>query len=445
MIHGYIIVASPFANYFRRMEQAPWYNCYKWRNEKPLPYGGGLTFGTTIHPYDGQGKRVGKKIDDKGLFGSAYIRRAKDILSSRFLIPPFSILNTRTGEWQERKRQWIDIGIKSEIGRGYTEESAAYGSSLGKPGDLRGKYRDASPWGSPRPAMSQKGHVKGQPIARGDGHGRPLLKPGLLLGKGMEDIDSFRHKAKGIEVADEEVIGGTSIFDPVLCELIYRWFAPAGGRVLDPFAGGSVRGIVAGELGLHYTGVDLSERQIIANRTQAETLKTDPSPEWHHGDSLKVLGDWGADAAFGHPNTIGTFDLIFSCPPYGDLEVYSQDPADISNMSTDDFDEAYMQIISNACALLGPEGFACFVVGDYRNKDGFYCNLPAKTIVAFEDAGLRLYNYAILINAIGSLPLRINAQFAGSRKLGKCHQDVLIFSKGQPKDFVKKWPPITVE
>jgi hypothetical protein len=37
----------------------------------------------------------------------------------------------------------------------------------------------------------------------------------------------------------------TSIFDPVLCEIAYRWFCPSGGTVLDPFAGGSVRGIVA--------------------------------------------------------------------------------------------------------------------------------------------------------------------------------------------------------
>ena len=42
---------------------------------------------------------------------------------------------------------------------------------------------------------------------------------------------------------------GTSIFDPVLCEIAYRWFCPPAGRVLDPFAGGSVRGIVAALLG----------------------------------------------------------------------------------------------------------------------------------------------------------------------------------------------------
>ena len=66
---------------------------------------------------------------------------------------------------------------------------------------------------------------------------------------------------------------GTSIFDPVLCELAYRWFSPPQGIVLDPFAGGSVRGIVASHLGRKYTGIDLRSEQIIANRAQLGICK----------------------------------------------------------------------------------------------------------------------------------------------------------------------------
>jgi hypothetical protein len=29
-----------------------------------------------------------------------------------------------------------------------------------------------------------------------------------------------------------------SIFNPVLCELMYHWFCPENGKILDPFAGG---------------------------------------------------------------------------------------------------------------------------------------------------------------------------------------------------------------
>ena len=39
-------------------------------------------------------------------------------LAERFGIPPFSVLDARSGTWQERKRAWLSLGIKSELGRG---------------------------------------------------------------------------------------------------------------------------------------------------------------------------------------------------------------------------------------------------------------------------------------------------------------------------------------
>ena len=67
-----------------------------------------------------------------------------------------------------------------------------------------------------------------------------------------------------LKIAD---IGTTSIFDPVTCELAYRWFTPPGARVLDPFAGGSVRGVTASVLARWYYGVELRAEQVEANRT----------------------------------------------------------------------------------------------------------------------------------------------------------------------------------
>ena len=39
-------------------------------------------------------------------------------LQEVFIVPPFSVLDTRAGYWQERKRAWLAKGIKSEEGRG---------------------------------------------------------------------------------------------------------------------------------------------------------------------------------------------------------------------------------------------------------------------------------------------------------------------------------------
>jgi DNA modification methylase len=222
---------------------------------------------------------------------------------------------------------------------------------------------------------------------------------------------------------DADKGSGTSIFDPVLCELAYRWFCSPGGLVLDPFAGGSVRGIIASKLGRRYLGIDLRPEQIAANEEQARRICDDPMPQWIVGDSrdINALTD------------SVTADFLFSCPPYGDLEVYSDDPADLSTLDYPAFREAYRAIIAAAVAQLAPDRFACFVVGDIRDKKGYYRRFVSDTEQAFEDAGARLYNEAILVTAVGSLPIRVGRQFEAGRKLGKTHQNVLQFVKGDPK------------
>lgn len=216
---------------------------------------------------------------------------------------------------------------------------------------------------------------------------------------------------------------GTSIFDPVLCELAYRWFSPPGGVILDPFAGGSVRGIVASKLGRRYVGVELRPEQVAANREQGLAICDDPHPEWIIGDSRKIQTlAQGTEA-----------DFVFSCPPYGDLEVYSDNPADLSTLPYSDFRDAYFEIIANACAMLKPDRFACFVVGDFRDKAGHYVGFVPDTINAFQAAGLPLYNEAVLVTAAGSLPIRAGKQFTATRKLGKTHQNVLVFVKGDAR------------
>lgn len=215
-----------------------------------------------------------------------------------------------------------------------------------------------------------------------------------------------------------------SIFDPVLCETVYRWFCPEGGSVLDPFAGGSVRGIVAARLGLSYVGIDISARQVAANEEQAEQICGDGlRPKWIVGDSRNA-----------RELAPGSYDLVFSCPPYYDIEVYTEDERDLSQALTYlEFIEAYRVIIQACIDMLTPNRFACFVVGDIRDEEGFYRGFPAHTVAAFEEAGARLYNEAVLLTVTMNLGLRAGRQFSRFRKLGKCHQNVLVFYKGDPQ------------
>lgn len=623
-------------------------------------------------------------------------------LANEFLIPPFTVLNAREGWWMDRKRAWLALGIKSEVGRG--ENLLGMSDTMLEPDPEKRAAMQAA-----REAGKGKARTFGQDLMRGehevgDGKGRKRGLGGVTMDALSSHPRYYEQKTAAEArvgrkltpeeferdhwvLPDSELSSGTSIFDPVLCELAYRWFSPQGGRVLDPFAGGSVRGIVAAALGRHYTGVDLRGEQIEANRAQwpavaaqlgaapakpqgeevpplavdeiegirvvrddhvlggtkrraldrlvgqidAEELvyatpaygfaqialagacqaagkratifvaarserhprtqtaadlgatiievpagrlnviqsrarkhceatgaylvpfgmddeifvdaiasvaaelpgpapaevwcvagsgtltralqrafpdavhhavqigrkpdvgnarlwkapeefeddATEPppfpscsnydakawrfirenaaegalfwnlgadpepvasfdpvEPVWHIGDSNKVL----ADEAVGDG-----FDFVFSCPPYGDLEVYSDDPDDISTLEQAAFDAIYAEIIAKAVARLADDRFACFVVGDYRDKRGIYANFVSKTIAAFEAAGAPLYNEAILVTSVGSLPIRTAKQFRSTRKLGKTHQNILVFIKGDPRRAVEALGPVSVD
>ncbi len=586
---------------------------------------------------------------DDGPAGDAPVLRSS--LTQQFLIPPFSVLDARQGYWSDRKRTWIALGIRGELGRGQDGNKAKGGMTYS--------------------VSSQPGKVYDR---------KAEIEKALGFALTWKEF-AERHP-------EEIAAAGDSIFDPVLCEIAYRWFSPPGGKVLDPFAGGSVRGAVAAVLGYDYTGIDLRAEQIEANQDNwaevAGRISTEPAqreqcqadgltpiqgldngtwakrddlfsyagarggkvrscralsesaeglvtagsraspqanivaqiarekgipcrihvptgpltPEleaaqaagaeavqhkpgynsviikrarddakargWteipfgmecqeaitqtrkqvanlppeaqrlvvpvgsgmslagilhglhDHGIELPVLGiTVGADPtkrldkyapegwreqvtlepsgldyhdpapgtqiggiavdpiyeakcipflergdclwivgirqtatddgpAMVTPNWItgdskdvstlapGDYDLLFTCPPYADLERYSDDPKDISAMDYPEFMEVYREIIQRSARLLRDDRFAVIVVGDVRDKKGFYQNFISDTIAAFEDAGLRYYNEAVLLTPITSLAMRAGATFRASRKLGKGHQNLLVFTKGEP-------------
>lgn len=284
----------------------------------------------------------------------------KGSLTRDFIVPPFSVLDTKAGYWQNRKKEWIDLGIKSELGR---DEN--------------------------------------------------------LIGGGQHSV--------------MHLIGnGTSIFDPVLCEICYKWFNIDNGKIYDPFAGGSVRGIVAEKLGYNYQGIDLRQEQIDANNENAKELGV--KPIWYCDDSNNV-------DKYIEDNSV---DMIFSCPPYADLEVYSDKPNDLSNMEYEDFKKAYKDIISKACKKLKENRFAVFVVGDVRDKKGIKRNFVDYTVQCFIESGLVSYNEAILLNAVGTSALRARTIFK-ARKLVNMHQYVLVFYKGDVKQIKDNYNEINLD
>ena len=622
-------------------------------------------------------------------------------LAERFGAPPFSILDARQGYWVARRRAWMAIGIRSEIGR----PRNALGLSSGA--------RDLKAYAE---AKKSKGVLFASLSGQVPDYYDQKRAVDAMLGRATTNEE---FEASYLRVADASGLSstGTSVFDPVLTELLVRWFCPAGGRVIDPFAGGSVRGIVSAWLGRSYVGVDLRGEQVEANREQAESilpkaarapraprpghaaLVTDPEaitpveqvehPDggriWlkrddlfevngvsgakaraglalaketgargfvaagsrhspmvsrvarlaqalkipcrvytakandlspaerdavlHGADLIRpsgrgflkrlipmaekdaaergwemvrlgldadcyvptnarqienlptevkrivcpvgsgmglssvlhgldrigrkdvaVLGvrvsdrpvddlldrrapaDWRERVKFvesglpyetparvtdvggvrldpmyeakclphvqpgdllwlfatasdyrendeqpalgdatwyqGDSTAIRTvcaketwkFDFLLTCPPYADLEVYSDDPRDLSTMPYHAFREAYERIIAETVSMLREDAFAAIVVGEVRGaeRDGAYHGFVADTIRAFEKAGMAFYNEAIYLQALGSVPVRVARQFEKGRKFGKAHQNVLVFVRGSVANVIPR-------
>ena len=113
----------------------------------------------------------------------ASVQSGAGSLAGRFMIPPFSVLNAREGWWQDRKRAWLALGIKSELGRGggagtpphpptvtkNRDGTLNYSGTAGQDARFDRQRQAAAPGGSARPACDyskkQRGNGAGRPIA----------------------------------------------------------------------------------------------------------------------------------------------------------------------------------------------------------------------------------------------------------------------------------------
>lgn len=285
--------------------------------------------------------------------GTGSEEEAHGKLTERFVVPPFTVLDTRQGYWLERKRLWKTL-------------------------------------------IKDNGESREDTLANG----------GMM----------------------SALNNGVSILDPVLAEIVNLWFGIEGGKTFDCFAGDSVFGYVSAYLGNEFTGVEIRPEQAQLNNDRVTGMKANYINDDGQNVALHVAPD--------------SQDLLFSCPPYFDLEVYSDLPNDASNQdSYEDFIKILDNAFTSALTCLKENRFAVVVVGDVRDKKtGFYYRFHDDIKDIFKRNGALLYNDMILVESIGTLPQRVG-RFMEHRKIGKCHQNILVFYKGDThniKNYFKK-------
>jgi DNA modification methylase len=277
--------------------------------------------------------------------GHRFEEEIKLRLADRFGVPPFTILDTRQGDWQKRKKDWKVL-------------------------------------------INDNGESRQNTLAQGD-------------------------QEKSIY---QNMNGGVSLLDPVVSEIICNWFAPEKSKILDPFAGDTVFGYVSSFLGHEFTGIEIREEQARLNNERT-------------GEKAKYICDDGQNVLKWVKE--GSQDLIFSCPPYYDLEEYSKLENDASNQETyEDFIKILDNAFTDSIKCLKENRFAVVIVGDLRDESGFYYNFHEDIKFIFNKNGMRLYNELILIEPVGLNAMRAN-KLMENRKVPKVHQNVLVFFKSK--------------
>ena len=317
-----------------------------------------VDLGVDIVDYSDGENEITSEIEDKEI-------KAIQRLTDKFIVPPFSILDTRQGYWQERKKYWREL--------------------IGDNGESR------------------------------------------------ELVDTFNQNYWDNKPYTGGIIreNSVSILDPVLSELVNLWFGLPKSKTFDCFAGDSVFGYVSSYLGNEFTGIELREEQADLNNQRVKGFQS----KYICDDGQNVLNHI-------EPNSQ---DLLFSCPPYFDLEVYSDMPNDASNQKEySDFLKILDNAFTGAIRCLKDNRFAVITVGDIRDKKGFYYRFVDDIKDIFKKNGVNLYNELILIQSTGNAALRAG-MYMNHRKVVKLHEQVLVFFKGDPKQIKIIYPKIEIQ
>lgn len=218
--------------------------------------------------------------------------------------------------------------------------------------------------------------------------------------------------------------GKCSVFNPHLAQMILSAYAPLNGKIYDPFGGGGTRGYIATKMGYDYTGVELRKEEY--DRVIGQMKKWNINFNFILADSMQYL-----------PNE--KYDFIFTCPPYYDLELYSNLENDLSNANTyNDYLTMLKKVLNNCYILLKENTFAIFVVGNFRNKRGELEHLNGDLIKLAKEVGFKLWDELIWEGA-SNVALTRCGKFEKNRKSVRMHEYIIVLKRGEDNGIMERY------
>lgn len=226
---------------------------------------------------------------------------------------------------------------------------------------------------------------------------------------------------KGYGVRNKEGIAKMSEFHAGLAENIIKYWSLKGAKVVDPFAGRVTRAVVTTSLNREYFGYEITPNTYNRALRHFQSLnnqgKLTSSPTLYLGDGTKL------------EKTPDNFvDLVFTCPPYFNIEKYESVEGQLSDI--DDYDK-FMELIDrtavNCFRVLKPGTFCIWVVADFR-KDCELLPFHADTMRSFVKAGFSNHDLIVIENITPFSAMQLE-KAAAKRYTSKIHEYVLVFRK----------------
>ncbi len=238
-----------------------------------------------------------------------------------------------------------------------------------------------------------------------------LFRKNRTLWKGTDpiaNIDNFRN-VRGKYFSE---------FNPTIAENIINFWSNEEDIILDPFAG-RTRCLISTLKNRKYIGFEISKE--VYEKTSKiiyENLKGELIPKLYNEDSFNL-----------DKIKLPMVDLIFSCPPYWNLEKYESCEGQLSDIKDyNKFLERYKQIMKKSINLLKDGKYMCLVVGDFRKNKKYY-TFHLDNIKIMEELGMKLHDIIIIQSVTFDIANRRFGMFKNHKFTSKVHEYLLVFKK----------------
>jgi len=235
------------------------------------------------------------------------------------------------------------------------------------------------------------------------------------------DMNSEHFKDSFVNFYDDKEL--LSEFNPTVAKNIINFWSNENDIIFDPFSG-RTRSLVAYAMNRLYIGCEISTDVVDYMLNKYNELNLIYNDDFN----VDVVNDDCINIKKYYPDT--EFDLIFSCPPYWNLEKYQSCDGQLSDIKAyDEFIDALGDRLDVAVKQLKIDKYMCMVVGDFRKNKKYVTFHNDLMNRMKQNKSLKLHDVIVIQN----IPFHTAAYYFGAKKkhkfTSKSHEYLLVWKK----------------